>query len=92
MDEKGYRIAVIGDYNHDEVQGIVGQIQHKAIVLENITDIEKKIPPNLKKLAIVVQSTQNLEKVLKMQGILKSAYPGLRIPQHHLLPHPPKAG
>ena len=77
MDEKGYRIAVIGDYNHDEVQGIVGQIQHKAIVLENITDIEKKIPPNLKKLAIVVQSTQNLEKVLKMQGILKKRIPDL---------------
>ena len=77
MDEKGYRIAVIGDYNHDEVQGIVGQIQHKAIVFLNIADIEKKIPPNLKKLAVVVQSTQNLEKVLKMQDILKKRVPDL---------------
>ncbi|MEK6567499.1 MAG: 4-hydroxy-3-methylbut-2-enyl diphosphate reductase [Candidatus Omnitrophota bacterium] len=78
MDKKGYRIAVIGDYNHDEVQGIVGQIQRKAIVLENIADIEKKIPPNLKKLAVVVQSTQNLEKVLHMQDILKKRVPDLK--------------
>ena len=77
MDKKGYRVAVIGDYNHDEVQGIVGQIQHKAIVLEDIADIEKKIPPDLKKLTVVVQSTQNLEKVLKMRGILKKRIPDL---------------
>ena len=78
MDKKGYRVAVIGDYNHDEVQGIVGQIQHKAIVLEDIADIEKKIPPGLKKLTVVVQSTQNLEKVLKMQSILKERVPDLK--------------
>lgn len=70
MDKKGYKIIVIGDHKHDEVQGIMGQIKRKAIVLEDIEDIEKKIPKGLNKAAVVVQSTQNLEKVLKMQKIL----------------------
>lgn len=71
MDKKGYKIIVIGDHQHDEVQGIVGQIAHKAIVLEEITDIKKKIPKKLNKAAVVAQSTQNLEKVLKMRALLK---------------------
>lgn len=71
MDKKGYKIIVIGDYRHDEVQGIVGQIRRKAIVLENIEDIEKKIHRGLSKAAVVVQSTQNFEKVLRMQKILE---------------------
>lgn len=70
MDKKGYKIIVIGDHRHDEVQGIVGQIKHKAIVLDDGEDIEKKIAAGLNKAAVVVQSTQNLEKVLNMQKIL----------------------
>lgn len=71
MDTKGYKIIVIGDHKHDEVQGIVGQIQHKAIVLEDINDIKKKITKKIPKAAVVVQSTQNLEKVFKMHKMLK---------------------
>lgn len=70
MDRKGYKIIVIGDHKHDEVQGIVGQIKHRAIVLEDPEDIKRKITKGLHKAAVVVQSTQNLEKVLLMQKIL----------------------
>lgn len=78
MDKKGYKIIVIGDYKHDEVQGIVGQIKHKAIVLQAISDIKKKVPKRMSKSAVVVQSTQNLEKVLKMQELLKERIDDLR--------------
>ena len=71
MDRRGYKIIVIGDYKHDEVQGIVGQIKHKAIVLQGLADIKKKIAKRIEKGAVVVQSTQNLEKVLKMQESLR---------------------
>ena len=71
MDRRGYKIIVIGDYKHDEVQGIVGQIKHKAIVLQGLADIKKKIAKRIEKGAVVVQSTQNLEKVLKMQEALR---------------------
>ena len=78
MDKKGYKILVIGDHKHDEVQGIIGQIPRKAIVLENAEDIKAKITGKLPKAAVVVQSTQNLEKALKMQNILKDHVEDLR--------------
>lgn len=78
MDKKGYKILVIGDHKHDEVQGIIGQIPRKAIVLENAEDIKAKITYRLPKAAVVVQSTQNLEKALKMRNILKGLVEDLR--------------
>ena len=72
MDKRGYKMIVIGDHKHDEVQGIIGQIQHKAIVLENTQDIKKKIKKKIPKACVVAQSTQNLEKVLALYETLKN--------------------
>ncbi|OGX57059.1 MAG: 4-hydroxy-3-methylbut-2-enyl diphosphate reductase [Omnitrophica WOR_2 bacterium RIFOXYC2_FULL_43_9] len=72
MDAQGYKIIVIGDHKHDEVQGIVGQIPHKAIILEDMADIKKKITKKIPKAAVVIQSTQNLEKVLQMKAALET--------------------
>ena len=71
MQEKGYFIIVIGDKNHDEVRGILGQLNKKAMVIEDIKDIEINKIKKLKKVAIVVQSTQELDKVLKIVSLLK---------------------
>src|SRR3989338_4520613 len=78
MDAQGYKIIVIGDHKHDEVQGIVGQIPHKAIVLEDMADIKKKITKKIPKAAVVVQSTQNLEKVLQMKAALETSVADLQ--------------
>lgn len=71
MEEKGYQISVIGDKRHDEVQGIVGQLKNKAIVIDNIKDIPLKMLKGIKKVCVVVQSTQNLENVFKIVKVLK---------------------
>jgi 4-hydroxy-3-methylbut-2-enyl diphosphate reductase len=71
MEEKGYFIIVIGDKNHDEVRGIVGQLNKKAMVIEDIKDIDINKIKKLKKVAVVVQSTQELDKVLKIVEVLK---------------------
>lgn len=71
MQRKGYRIIVIGDKKHDEVQGIVGQIKSKAIVIEGLDTVPLKIIKSINKACVVAQSTQNLEKVLKLVSLLK---------------------
>ena len=68
MEEKGYTIIVIGDKNHDEVRGIVGQLRGKAIVVDDIRNTPKR---TFKKACVVVQSTQNIQKVLKIIKTLK---------------------
>lgn len=71
MEEKGYRIMVIGDKQHDEVHGIAGQLKNKAIVIDSPRRIPFKKIRRIKKAAAVVQSTQDLEKAIKIAGLLK---------------------
>jgi len=78
MEEKGYGIIVIGDKKHDEVQGIVGQLKGKATVIDNLDSIPFKKIECFKKACVVVQSTQNLEKVLKIVSMFKKYIPDLK--------------
>ena len=77
-EEKGYKIIVIGDKRHDEVQGIIGQIKGKALVIDSSKNIPLQAIRRIKKAAVVVQSTQNIEKVLKIVDILKRRIKELR--------------
>jgi 4-hydroxy-3-methylbut-2-enyl diphosphate reductase len=71
MEKRGYKIIVIGDKKHDEVVGIVGQLNSPALVIEDSGHIPLKKLQGIKKACVVVQSTQNEDKVLKTVGILK---------------------
>lgn len=70
-EKKGYRIIIIGDKKHAEVGGIIGQLKRKALVIDKIENMPSRQIQKIKKAAIVVQSTQNLEKTLKIVVILK---------------------
>lgn len=72
MDNKGYRIIVLGDRRHEEVQGIVGQINKMPMVIENIRQITGVKTGKIKKAAVVVQSTQNTDDILPIAGALRS--------------------
>lgn len=71
MERKGYKIIIIGDKEHDEVQGIIGQLKRKTLVIENIKNIPLKKIKKIKKACIVVQSTQNLDQVIKIVDVLR---------------------
>ncbi len=75
---KGYALIVIGDKKHAEVQGIVGQLEKKAIVLAPNSRVQKKDFRNIKKAAVVTQSTQNIELVEKMVNKLSKQIPNLK--------------
>ncbi|MFC1721457.1 4-hydroxy-3-methylbut-2-enyl diphosphate reductase [Patescibacteria group bacterium] len=60
--KKNYQVAIVGDEGHDEVIGIAGQVA-KSIILAEPADVEKKLPQRIKKLGVVVQSTQSIDKV-----------------------------
>jgi len=71
MEQKGYKIIIIGDKKHDEVGGIAGQLNSKAMVIEGLRDLAAKRLRVLKKACVVAQSTQNLEKVRELVTRLK---------------------
>ena len=70
MEQKGYKIIIIGDKNHDEVMGIAGQLKNKAIVIDELDNIPVKSVSRIKKCAVVVQSTQNIDKVMSIVNAL----------------------
>jgi len=78
MEQKGYAIIVIGDKKHDEVRGIIGQLKGKAMVIDNLRHLPLETIKGIKKAGVVVQSTQNLEKVLKIAQALKLYIPELK--------------
>jgi len=70
-ERKKRKIIVIGDKAHEEVLGIVGQLEGNPIVI----DPKDKIPidkiKKIEKASVLVQSTQNMEEVEKIKKILE---------------------
>ena len=71
IEDEGYSVIIIGDKNHDEVRGIIGQLKTKGIVIENPGGIPIHRISRIKKAGVVVQSTQNIENVLKILKVLR---------------------
>ncbi len=67
LHEEGRKIFIIGDHGHDEVVAIQAQIPN-AVVLSTVA--EAKAVPRLKRAGIVSQSTQMIENVQAIIGIL----------------------
>jgi len=65
LETDGYKVVIIGDYNHDEVIGIASQIK-KPIIIAKPEDVKKNIKMIIKKIGVVVQSTQNIENTKKI--------------------------
>lgn len=63
----GYKVVVIGDENHPEVQAVVGSATG-VVVLADESDLHK-LPSNAK-LGIVCQTTQSRENLSKMLGAI----------------------
>ncbi|MFA5355982.1 MAG: 4-hydroxy-3-methylbut-2-enyl diphosphate reductase [Candidatus Omnitrophota bacterium] len=78
MEKSGRKIIIIGDKRHDEVRGIAGQLEGKAIVIDAIKNIPFRALKKTKKACVVVQSTQNIDKVFKIVRALKRTVPDLK--------------
>ena len=70
-EDNGYKIIIIGDKKHDEVRGIIGQLKNNALIIDSLEHIPLEKISTIKKAAVLSQSTQNLEKVLKIVEVLK---------------------
>lgn len=65
MEREGRNVLVIGDCDHDEVRGIVGQLNNGAIVIDGRRGKFPKEVGKIARAAVVVQSTRELSGVLK---------------------------
>jgi (E)-4-hydroxy-3-methyl-but-2-enyl pyrophosphate reductase len=63
LDKEGYKVVVIGDENHPEVQAVVGSARG-VVVVASESDLNKL--PSIAKLGIVCQTTQSQEHFSRM--------------------------
>jgi 4-hydroxy-3-methylbut-2-enyl diphosphate reductase len=75
LENTGHKVIIIGDKQHDEVQGIVGQLKSKAIVIDRLKNLPLGKIKQIGKAGIVVQSTQNLDNVLAIVSLLRKYIP-----------------
>lgn len=88
LEKDGYQIIVIGDKLHDEVKGIIGQLKKKALIIDGPKNVPLTKVKKIKKAAVVVQSTQNLDKVLPIVELLRKHIPSVRF--HNTICNPTK--
>jgi len=74
----GYRIIVIGDKKHDEVRGIIGDLRKNSLIVEKSGEITPRSTAGIKKACVVVQSTQNIDKVMQILARLKRYIPNIK--------------
>lgn len=72
---QGFSIIIIGDKQHDEVQGILGQIGHDALVIERADAVSLDDIQAMDRVAVVVQSTQALANVRAILAVLEQHIP-----------------
>lgn len=75
----GYRIIVIGDFSHPEVQGIVGWAAGEVNTFNTIEELESWIPAQDEPYLAVVQTTFNLERYERMAQILTQKISNLEL-------------
>jgi (E)-4-hydroxy-3-methyl-but-2-enyl pyrophosphate reductase len=86
LEDTGHQLIIIGDQRHDEVQGIVGQLKSKALVIDDIQKVPLQKIKKISRAGIVVQSTQNLDKVLAILRLLRKYIP--KIAFHNTICNP----
>lgn len=71
LDKKGYAIIIIGNSQHPEIIGTLGQVKNEHFVISKKSDIEKLPKFKNKKIAFLMQTTLDIDEI---QGLLKDLY------------------
>jgi len=79
MEKKDRKVIIIGDENHAEVKGIVGHLRCKPLIIEDEKHLRLEKIAKIKKACIVVQSTQDTEKVNRIFKSLSSLIEDLKL-------------
>ena len=78
LHEEGYRVVMIGDRNHPEVQGVIGYAPD-VVVIDSLEDVERALPYK-ERLGIVAQTTHAPEHVARIIAeIVKRPYVELKL-------------
>jgi 4-hydroxy-3-methylbut-2-enyl diphosphate reductase len=73
--DRGYHSIIIGDAGHAEVVGLLGHARGRGFVVGSEEEIET-LPPDLEKVCVVAQTTQNARRFHELAPLVEARYPG----------------
>jgi 4-hydroxy-3-methylbut-2-enyl diphosphate reductase len=85
--EEGYFPVVIGQRQHTEVRGLIGDFPAACVIMESADIHQLPAPP---KIGIISQTTQPIERVLSLVNEIKSARPASEVRFLDTVCHPTK--
>lgn len=74
---KGYRVIIIGDKGHAEVLGILGFAKGQGIIISSLPEVDAL--PQLEKVCVVAQTTQNSDDFQKISQKILIRFPQSKI-------------
>jgi (E)-4-hydroxy-3-methyl-but-2-enyl pyrophosphate reductase len=77
--EKIDRLVVVGDKNHKETKGIVEWSKNTGIVVEKIRDLKKLRLKSFKNVAVLFQTTQNLDLAEVVDSFMHNFCPNAKV-------------
>jgi 4-hydroxy-3-methylbut-2-enyl diphosphate reductase len=70
---QNYRIVIVGDADHPEVDGLLGYADDAGIVVSSLEDVERL--PAMEKVCVVAQTTQGLDEYQAIVGRIRARVP-----------------
>ncbi len=70
---QNYRIVIVGDADHPEVDGLLGYADDAGIVVSSLEDVGRL--PSMEKVCVVAQTTQNLDEYQAIVGKIRERVP-----------------
>jgi 4-hydroxy-3-methylbut-2-enyl diphosphate reductase len=76
----GYSILLLGDRGHDEIIGVASEAPDHVTVIEDEQEARTVTVPNATKVAVMTQTTLNVDDVAHLLVILRGRFPVLKTP------------
>lgn len=79
--KESYTIILIGHRGHVEVAGTIGEAPGKVILIENVEEARTVEVPDPEKVAVLTQTTLNIDDTKEIMAALKERFPKLVTPK-----------
>jgi len=72
---------MIGHKGHPEVEGTMGQLDRGIHLVEDVEDVERLVPSQTDKLAVVTQTTLSVDDAQEISKAIEAKFPQVRRPK-----------
>jgi len=81
LHKEGYEFIMIGHKGHPEVEGTMGQLDRGIHLVEDVEDVERLVPSQTDKLAVVTQTTLSVDDAQEISKAIEAKFPQVRRPK-----------